>query len=95
LQKKATELADEAECPITHGRIKDPMPCPTDGRPYERAAITKWAEEKGISASSPITEIAVTLLLKLVALCGRECGSRALCGRIRRGLPVILSVDSL
>ena len=47
----------------------------------------------GISVK--FTEIAVTLLILLVALCGRRCGHLALCGRIRRGLPVILSVYSL
>jgi hypothetical protein len=45
--------------------------------------------------SVKFTEIAVTLLILLVALCGREYGSRALCGRIQRDLAVILSVDSL
>lgn len=46
-QKKATELVDEVKCPITHERIKDSVLCLTDGHRYERAAITKWVEEKG------------------------------------------------
>ena len=41
------------------------------------------------------TEIAVTLLILLTALCGRECGHPLLCGRIRRDLAVILSVYNL
>ena len=55
-----------------------------------------------ISPSTPVTTIVVTfttivvtLLFLLGGLCGRECGSRALRGCMRRDHAVILSVYNL
>ncbi|EKD69975.1 MAG: hypothetical protein ACD_46C00685G0005 [uncultured bacterium] len=47
--EKAYEIPNEFICLITGGLMNDPVICVLDSQTYERAAVTKWLNEKGTS----------------------------------------------